>query len=132
MYVHYIIYYGEILLCDSNESINDFIETTHYNDLHSTESSPGIFFKFKRKLYWYINGKKSGEFSSYHEFKNSYTSNNSLWKIIKDDFIKTRYNAYKENVNSLQDNKKLMVDIHKQRMDKTIMDQQRRNIINIK
>ena len=89
IYVYYIISCGDFLLCDnSGESINDFVvETTQDDDSHPV---PGILFRLKRRLFWYINAKKSGQFNSYDEFKDSYTSNNSVWKIIKDDFKKTQ------------------------------------------
>lgn len=99
IFVNYVISCSEIMLCDnSGESINElFVETTQEDD-----SLPvtGMVFRFKRKLFWYINAKKSGQFNSYDEFKGSYTSNKSLWKIIKDDLKRTQDKAYRDRLAS--------------------------------
>ena len=131
-YIYNIFYVGEVVLCDSNESINDFVAgTTQDDDLDSIHPPAGLFFKFKRKLSWYINGKKSGEFSSYNEYKDCWT-NNSIWKILKDDFRKTRSNVDKDLTLSSRQNEKLMTDIYNQRITKDIMNQERRNTYNTK
>ena len=119
-------------MCDSNECVNDFVaDTTQDNDLHSIHPTTGLFLKFKRKLSWYINGKKSGQFSSYDEYKGSWT-NNGLWKILKDDFRKTRSNVDKDLALSIKQNDRLMRDIYNERINKNIMNQERRNIFNTK
>ena len=132
IHIYYTIYNGEIVLCDSNECINDFVaDTTQDDDLHSIHPTTGLFYRFKRKLSWYANGKKSGQFSSYDEYKDSWT-NISLWKIIKDDFRKTRYNLSKDNAKSLKQSNNLMTDLYNERINKNILDQERRNIVNSK
>lgn len=132
LYIYNIFYVGEVVLCDSNECINDFVAgTTQDDDLDSIHPPTGLFFKFKRKLSWYINGKKSGQFSSYNEYKDSWT-NNSIWKILKDDFRKTRANVDKDLILSSRQNEKLMTDIYNQRITKDIMNQERRNTYNTK
>jgi hypothetical protein len=135
IYIYYILN-GEVLLCDSNESINEFIvDTTHDSDSNSTHPVPGLFSRFKRRLFWYINGKKSRQFSSYSEYKNYWNSNseqNSLWKIIKDDFRKARFNASKDHSKSLDESNTLMTNIRNERINKNILDQQRRNMTNTK
>lgn len=132
IYINSIIFNGEIILCDSNECINDFVaDPTQDNNTHSIHPTTGIFIRFKRKLSWYINGKKSGRFSSYDEYKDTWT-NTSLWKTIKDDFRKTRSNVSKDSAKSLKQNERLMTDIYNERRNKNIMDQECRNIVNTK
>lgn len=93
-----LILFSDILLCDSIEPIEDFTIENENDNAHSPRILPHFFFRFKRKLSWYIDGKKSGQFSSYEEFKDSWTSKDSIWKIIKDDFVKTRHNVIKEKI----------------------------------
>jgi len=134
IYIYFIIFNGEVLLCDSNESINDFVvEKNQSSDSHSTHPLPDFFSKFKRKVSWYINGKKSGQFSSYSEYKdywNSSIERDSLWKIIKDDLRKTCYNTSKYRAKSFEESNRLMTDIRNERINRNILDQQRRNIVN--
>jgi hypothetical protein len=90
------------MLCDnSGESINElFVETNE----EEGEPPIGILFRLKRRLFWYTNAKKIGTFNSYNEFKDSYTSNDSIWKIIKDDFKRSREAAYRDKLSSLSHN----------------------------
>lgn len=137
IYTYYILK-GEVLLCDSNESINDFIvDTRQDNDSNPIYTHPtlGLFSKFKRKCFWYIKGKKSGQFSSYNDYINYWNTNseeNNIWKIIKDDFRKARFNASKNDYKSSYENNRLMTNIRNERINKDILDQQRRNMINTK
>jgi len=134
IYIYSILYNGEVLLCDSNESINEFVvETNQGNDSYSIHPVTGLLSRFKRKLYWHINGKKSGQFSSYHEYKdywNSGVKQDSIWKIIKGDLIKTRYNANKDRTISLQRGNNLMSDIRTSRANNDMLRQERRNLVN--
>lgn len=118
---YYYLKFGAILLlCDSGEAVNDFIindtnidcerNSGSNNSGDPSLSSQGLLFKFKRKLSWYLSGKKSGKYNTYNEFKKSFSSGIKLKDIIKKDFDARRqalrvkeYN----NRNKLRENIKL-------------------------
>ena len=136
LYIQYIIIFGDILLADSNGSINDFVieEITENNNDESPATypitSPGILFRLRRRFSWYINGKKSGQYSSYSDFKSSWTPNNTLWDEIKKDLNKTRFAAYKDKEKSFKEGNVLMNKIRKSRVNTNIAGQEKRNILN--
>lgn len=133
LYIYNILYVGEVVLCDSIECINDFVaDTTQDDDLHSLHPTTGLFFRFKRKLSWYINGKKSGNYNSYSEFKDRWNPNTSLWNIVKADFKSAHKSASKNLNSSLKQDSSVIEDVRSSRANKDIANQVRRNIANTK
>lgn len=135
LYLHYIINWGDILLANGNDSINDFVidEVTQNNEESPSTYpiiSPGILFRFRRKLSWYITGKNSGNFSSYDDFKASWVPKNTLWNEIKEDFNRTRFAAAANKDKSIKEGSELMNRINESRAKMNILNQKRRNIFN--
>jgi hypothetical protein len=79
IYVIYCILFGDILLCDSSDIVTnvgdgatDGVENnTEGRDYGYPVVNPGLALRIKRRISWYISGKKSGNYSSYSEFKDS-------------------------------------------------------------
>jgi hypothetical protein len=83
--------------------------------------------RIRRRISWYITAKNKERFSSYHEFKNSWDSNTSLWKevklAIKNDLSKSRSDAFNYRLKSEKDNR-IMSNI---RISREISNQNRMN-----
>lgn len=128
IYIYYCLKYGAIVsLCDSGDTVNDFIindtnidcekNSGNNNPEAISVSSQGLLFKFKRKLSWYISEKRSGKYNSYNEFKNSFSSDIRLKDIIKKDLNATfDFEAKRQNLKNKKDNDyyKLRADIKEQ------------------
>lgn len=139
------LFESSTLLCDSsevnkfftenisNENINsNNIEDNNNGNIDSTEFNNGLFFKIKRKLSWHIYGKKSGEFNSYNDFKNSFNSKIKFRDIIKKDFKSTCNAAEKHRNISQQQNANLMDNIRKSNAQSNIIKQRINNINQVK
>jgi len=122
------------MLCDSNISIENFITDNAANEESNNETprqypvpNPGLFLRFRRRVSWYISGKKSGKHDSYNDFKNTWEDKTSLWNEIKADFKGTKDSAIKHRQISDQKNEGIMKAIRDSRAQKNLQQLDRLN-----
>jgi triacylglycerol esterase/lipase EstA (alpha/beta hydrolase family) len=122
IYIIYHINFSPFILCDSGETINnivdginndgkitgDYDKNKDYNEFTELDKYSLPLFKFKRRLYWYVNSKMK------------------LWDIVKEDFKKTRVDVARGEKASV--NSRLMRNIRESRIKSDILRQQNRNI----
>jgi len=110
----------------NNENINsNNVEGNNGNTDSTGFDSNGLLFKIKRRISWHIYGKKSGEYNTYNDFKNSFNSKIKFRDIIKNDFKSTCNAAEKHRNISDQQNSILMDNIRKSNAQSNIIKQQR-------
>jgi hypothetical protein len=74
------IFSGDVVLCDSGDNIHEYVNVDHINDnnknidggtVNPIMPKPGLLFRLKTRVVWYVNGKNTGLYRSFDDYRNS-------------------------------------------------------------